>query len=346
MPETKEEGTEEQPSVTPDQEQAETQPEEQPAEEQTETQPEEKTEEQPEEKTEKVEEEPEEAEEETGEPVEEPQPEEPQADILTLLQQGTPVYVRTAESKVRLWKHENFRMKLGEIQDQENWLLAVAYIDLTSEGKQAIQVLAVVDGELVTGYVGYSKLNQTEFSLTAPAGEGAAMAGSYPVYAVNFYRDTDVEFENPELPAEDTDNKEETETTEETDETENTEKTEETDETEETEEEAAGEIPEELPELKASLEMILPEGQNGVYMGDTVTLRSHVEGDAGCEITREWQVSKDNGATWETLAGETGEELYVVVTDETFNWQWRMVARRVVPEAAEAVNEELEGEAE
>ena len=57
-----------------------------------------------------------------------------------------------------------------------------------------------------------------------------------------------------------------------------------------------------------------------IFYGDVVTFTAVIDE----EVLFQWQVSKDGGATWTDIAGETGKQMRVTITEENVNDLWRV----------------------
>ena len=75
---------------------------------------------------------------------------------------------------------------------------------------------------------------------------------------------------------------------------------------------------EELQNSDVSVEIVLHDKK--VFIGDEVTLIAQTDGV--CQF--QWQCSLNGGETWENIAGETGKELKVLISESNADAIWRV----------------------
>ena len=79
-------------------------------------------------------------------------------------------------------------------------------------------------------------------------------------------------------------------------------------------------IKEETKEHDVSIKLVSQ--SSPVFLGDEVTLVAQTE--VICQF--QWQCSRDGGMTWEDAAGETGQEMTIILSKANANNIWRVEA--------------------
>ncbi len=64
--------------------------------------------------------------------------------------------------------------------------------------------------------------------------------------------------------------------------------------------------------------------EDGLHFGDVVELKADIQGYDNVNYTLQWRWSTDN-ATWNELAGENGDSLKVLVTEENYQYYWNVL---------------------
>lgn len=76
------------------------------------------------------------------------------------------------------------------------------------------------------------------------------------------------------------------------------------------------------PNRSVAVTFEVPEG--GLHFGDIVELKADIQGYDNVTYTLQWRWSTDN-ATWNELAGENGDALKVLVTEENYQYYWNVL---------------------
>ena len=76
------------------------------------------------------------------------------------------------------------------------------------------------------------------------------------------------------------------------------------------------------PNRSVTVTFDVPEG--GLHFGDVVELKANIQGYDNVNYTLQWRWSTDN-ATWNELAGENGDTLKVLVTEENYQYYWNVL---------------------